>query len=26
VRRLQGLDTEVAPGQEVLVIQSVAGG
>ena len=26
VRRLQGLDTEVMPGQEVLVIQSVAGG
>jgi molybdopterin converting factor small subunit len=26
VRRLQGLDTEVAPGQEVLIIQSVAGG
>lgn len=26
VRRLQGLDTEVAAGQEVLVIQSVAGG
>lgn len=26
VRRLQGLDTEVEPGQEVLVIQSVAGG
>ncbi|RAX17546.1 molybdopterin synthase sulfur carrier subunit [Pseudarthrobacter sp. AG30] len=26
VRRQQGLDTEVAPGQEVLVIQSVAGG
>lgn len=26
VRRLQGLDTEIAPGQEVLVIQSVAGG
>ena len=26
VRRLQGLDTEVVPGQEVLVIQSVAGG
>lgn len=26
VRRLQGLDTRVAPGQEVLVIQSVAGG
>lgn len=26
VRRLQGLDTEVQPGQEVLVIQSVAGG
>jgi molybdopterin converting factor small subunit len=26
VRRLQGLDTVVAPGQEVLVIQSVAGG
>lgn len=26
VRRLQGLDTEVPPGQEVLVIQSVAGG
>ncbi|HSU47632.1 MAG TPA: MoaD/ThiS family protein [Arthrobacter sp.] len=26
VRRLQGLDTEVLPGQEVLVIQSVAGG
>lgn len=26
VRRLQGLDTRVAPGQEVVVIQSVAGG
>jgi molybdopterin synthase sulfur carrier subunit len=26
VRRLQGLATEVSPGQEVLVIQSVAGG
>lgn len=26
VRRLQGLETEVLPGQEVLVIQSVAGG
>lgn len=26
VRRLQGLDTEISPGQEVLVIQSVAGG
>lgn len=26
VRRLQGLDTKVQPGQEVLVIQSVAGG
>ncbi len=26
VRRLQGLATEVEPGQEVLVIQSVAGG
>ncbi|MFJ6027044.1 MoaD/ThiS family protein [Pseudarthrobacter sp. NPDC092424] len=26
VRRLQGLETEVVPGQEVLVIQSVAGG
>ena len=26
VRRLQGLETEVSPGQEVLVIQSVAGG
>jgi molybdopterin converting factor small subunit len=26
VRRLQGLDTEVAAGQEVLIIQSVAGG
>ena len=26
VRRLQGLETEVAQGQEVLVIQSVAGG
>ena len=26
IRRLQGLDTEVAPGQEVLIIQSVAGG
>lgn len=26
VRRLQGLDTEVTSGQEVLVIQSVAGG
>jgi molybdopterin converting factor small subunit len=25
-RRVQGLDTSVAPGQEVLVIQSVAGG
>lgn len=26
VRRLQGLETEVAAGQDVLVIQSVAGG
>lgn len=26
VRRLQGLETKVAAGQEVLVIQSVAGG
>jgi molybdopterin synthase sulfur carrier subunit len=26
VRRLQGLETEVAAGQEVLIIQSVAGG
>jgi sulfur-carrier protein len=26
VRRLNGLDTEVAAGQEVLIIQSVAGG
>lgn len=26
VRRLRGLNTEVMPGQEVLVIQSVAGG
>jgi sulfur-carrier protein len=26
VRRLKGLETEVAAGQEVLVIQSVAGG
>lgn len=26
VRRLDGLDTAVAPGQEVMVIQSVAGG
>jgi sulfur-carrier protein len=26
IRRLQGLATRVAPGQEVLVIQSVAGG
>ena len=26
VRRLRGLDTEVMPGQEVLIIQSVAGG
>lgn len=26
VRRLKGLDTEVAAGQEVLIIQSVAGG
>ncbi|WP_457973158.1 MoaD/ThiS family protein [Arthrobacter sp. D1-17] len=26
VRRLQGLDTEVSAGEEVLVIQSVAGG
>jgi molybdopterin converting factor small subunit len=26
VRRLQGLETEVGAGQEVLVIQSVAGG
>lgn len=26
VRRLKGLETEVDPGQEVLVIQSVAGG
>lgn len=26
VRMLQGLETDVAPGQEVLIIQSVAGG
>lgn len=26
IRRLQGLATNVAPGQEVLVLQSVAGG
>ena len=26
VRRLRGLDTPVGPGQEVLIIQSVAGG
>ncbi|MEZ2391519.1 MoaD/ThiS family protein [bacterium RCC_150] len=26
VRRLKGLDTQVAAGQEVLIIQSVAGG
>lgn len=26
IRRLQGLQTEVSPGQEVLIIQSVAGG
>ena len=26
IRRLQGLATEVSPGQEVLIIQSVAGG
>jgi molybdopterin synthase sulfur carrier subunit len=26
VRRLRGLDTEVSAGQEVLIIQSVAGG
>ncbi|WP_426997475.1 MoaD/ThiS family protein [Pseudarthrobacter sp. N5] len=26
VRRLQGLETEVAEGQEVLIIQSIAGG
>jgi molybdopterin converting factor small subunit len=26
VRRIQGLETEVAAGQEVLIIQSVAGG
>jgi molybdopterin synthase sulfur carrier subunit len=26
VRRLEGLETRVAPGQEVLIIQSVAGG
>ncbi|MCX6498308.1 MAG: MoaD/ThiS family protein [Arthrobacter sp.] len=26
IRRLQGLGTEVEPGQEVLIIQSVAGG
>lgn len=26
IRRLQGLATEVAPGQEVLILQSVAGG
>jgi molybdopterin synthase sulfur carrier subunit len=26
IRRLQGLATAVAPGQEVLIIQSVAGG
>jgi len=26
IRRLQGLGTEVSPGQEILIIQSVAGG
>ncbi|MHA7223789.1 MoaD/ThiS family protein [Arthrobacter sp. RHLT1-20] len=26
IRRLQGLATEVVPGQEILIIQSVAGG
>lgn len=26
IRRLQGLSTEVSPGQELLIIQSVAGG
>lgn len=26
IRRLQGLETAVVPGQEVLIIQSVAGG
>ncbi len=26
IRRVKGLDTEVAAGQEVLIIQSVAGG
>ena len=26
IRRLHGLGTEVSPGQEVLIIQSVAGG
>ena len=26
VRRLEGLDTAVGPGEEVLVIQSIAGG
>ena len=26
IRRLHGLDTEVEPGQEVVIIQSVAGG
>ncbi|MCU1511708.1 MAG: molybdopterin synthase sulfur carrier subunit [Arthrobacter sp.] len=26
IRRLQGLATEVSPGQELLIIQSVAGG
>ncbi|KRE82005.1 MoaD/ThiS family protein [Arthrobacter sp. Soil763] len=26
IRRLHGLATEVAPGQEILIIQSVAGG
>lgn len=26
IRRLEGLDTPVSPGQEVLIIQSVAGG
>ncbi|MEO5778440.1 MoaD/ThiS family protein [Arthrobacter sp. PAMC25284] len=26
IRRLQGLQTEIAPGREVLIIQSVAGG
>jgi molybdopterin converting factor small subunit len=26
VRRLQGLETEVAAGQEIVIIQSVAGG